>query len=101
MCCQYVTCPRTKVGHYKFHLWRRYRNLIDSVNSFIYKLNDFNYKHIDDIEVEGINSRDYPDFCDAFIVSATYKGKPMSETQLDRLNENKDFVYEQVVNKLY
>lgn len=42
---------------------------------------------IDDVDIDGIDMRDYPDFCDAFIGSASYNGKPMNEDQLDELNE--------------
>ena len=58
-------------------------------------------KKITDIVVEGIDKADYPDFCDSFIESAYYDGKPMTEEQLEELNENKDFVYECIINKLY
>ncbi len=34
------------------------------------------YKLIDNIEVDGIDTKDYLDFCDAFIASADYNGKP-------------------------
>jgi hypothetical protein len=60
-----------------------------------------NYKLIDNIEVDGIDTRDYPDFCDAFIASADYDGKEMTEEQLDELNEDRDFVYECVENHLF
>jgi hypothetical protein len=58
------------------------------------------YKLIDNIEVDGIDPKDYPDFCDAFIASADYDGKEMTEEQLDELNEDSDFVYECVQNHL-
>jgi len=60
-----------------------------------------NYKKIDNIEVDGIDTKDYPDFCDAFIVSADYNGKPMTNKQIDKLNEDTDFVYECVNNNLF
>ena len=60
-----------------------------------------NYKLIDNIEVDGIDTKDYPAFCDAFIASADYDGKEMTEEQLDELNENSDFVYECVQNHLF
>ena len=60
-----------------------------------------NYKKIDNIEVDGIDTKDYPDFCDAFIVSADYNGKPMTNKQINKLNENTDFVYECVNNNLF
>ena len=59
------------------------------------------YKLIDNIEVDGIYTRDYPDFCDAFISSADYDGKPMTDEQLDQLNENSDFVYECVQKHIF
>ena len=59
------------------------------------------YKLIDDIEVDGIDYGDYPDFCDAFISGGIYDGKPMTDEQLDELNENSDFVYECVCNYLF
>jgi len=59
------------------------------------------YKKINNIEVDGIDIKDYPDFCDAFIASAHYDGKPMTDEQLDELNEDGDFVYECVQNHLF
>lgn len=60
-----------------------------------------NYKKIDNIEVDGIDTKDYPDFCDAFIVSADYNSKPMTNKQINKLNEDTDFVYECVNNNLF
>ena len=60
-----------------------------------------NYKLIDNIEVDGIDTTDYPDFCDAFISSADYDGKEMTEEQLDKLNQDSDFVYECLQNHLF
>tara|TARA_R100000951_G_scaffold114965_1_gene121559 strand:+ start:3707 stop:3892 length:186 start_codon:yes stop_codon:yes gene_type:complete len=59
------------------------------------------YKKIENIEVDGIDTKDYPDFCDAFIASADYDGKEMTEEQLDELNEDSQFVYECVQNHLF
>jgi len=50
------------------------------------------YKDIDNIELDDIDTNDYPDFCDAFITSADYKGVKMTDEQLDEINEDKDFV---------
>ena len=59
------------------------------------------YRLIDNIELDGIDTKDYPDFCDAYIVSADYDGKPMTLEQLDELNEDTDFVYQCVQNYLF
>ena len=42
---------------------------------------------LDDIEIDGIDMNDYPDFCDAYISSASYKGTDLTESQLDQLND--------------
>ena len=58
------------------------------------------YKKIDNIEVDGIDTKDYPDFCDAYIVSADYDGVPMTDEQLDELNEDGDYVYGHIMDYL-
>ena len=52
------------------------------------------YKKIDNIEIDGIDTKDYPDFCDAYIVSADYDGVPMTDKQLDEINEDGDFQHQ-------
>ncbi len=49
-------------------------------------------KQVTDIEVD--TGTDYPDFADAYIESATYKGREMTEEELEALNDDSDFVYE-------
>lgn len=57
---------------------------------------------VDNIEFDGINYKDYPDFCDLFCSNADYNGIPMTEKQLDELNdEHWDFVYETFLNNLF
>ena len=59
--------------------------------------------NITDIEVDNIDMNDYPDFVDAFILSANWKDtlEPLTEEELDALNEDRYFVYECVWNHLY
>lgn len=59
------------------------------------------YSQIEDVEVDGIDTRDYPDFCDAYIASATYMGREMTEEELEVLNDDRDYVYEKVQDRLY
>lgn len=55
-----------------------------------------------DIEMDGIDYGDYPKFCDAFIVKASYtNGKELSEDELEALNEDAEFVYDQVTKVIY
>ena len=58
-------------------------------------------KDIVDIEMDGIDSKDYPDFADAFIQSAAWKnGTALTEEELEELNENSDFVHEHALDQM-
>ena len=59
------------------------------------------YLKITNVYVDGIDTNDYPDFCDAFKASAEYDGVDMTEEQLDEINEHYDFVYECVVSQIF
>ena len=61
----------------------------------------FDYDLIDNIEFDDVDTSDYPDFVDAYIANANYDGEEMTEYQLDRLNEDKSFVYEKLMEHLY
>jgi len=54
------------------------------------------YSKIDMVEVDGIDTRDYPEFTDAFIGYAEYDGVEMTDEQYDVLNEDYDYVHEKV-----
>ena len=60
-----------------------------------------NKKEITNIEVEDIDFADAPDFSDAYISSADYKGEEMNEEQIAELNEDSDFVYLSIINQIY
>jgi hypothetical protein len=50
-----------------------------------------------DVEVDGVDSRDYPDFCDAYFVEAYYEnGVKLTNSELDDLQE----LYPEVVNEM-
>lgn len=60
------------------------------------------FKLVTNVSVDGIDTSDYPDFCDAFIESAEYNGKDMSEEMLDEINsDHLDFVSECVYDSLF
>jgi hypothetical protein len=62
-----------------------------------------NLQNVVEIEVGGIDDADYPDYCDAFISSAVWKdtGEALSDTEIEELNEDHDFVYEQVWKEIH
>ncbi len=55
------------------------------------------------IEIDGVDMSDYPDFCDAFINYAEHAdtGIPLTDEELDALNQDSSFVYETLMNKLF
>lgn len=56
---------------------------------------------VDNVTVDGIRHDDAPDYVDAYISAADYDGVPMSDAQLDELNENREFVHEAVFKQLH
>jgi len=62
---------------------------------------EIDYSKISNVYVEGIDHRDAPDFCDAFIASADYDGEPMSDEMLEELNQDGQYVYDAVINQIY
>ena len=60
------------------------------------------YTKISDVEVDGIDTADYPDFCDAFISYAEDEnGKEMTEEQIEEWTENnEEEFYEMVLESL-
>ena len=62
---------------------------------------EIDYSKISNVEVDGIDTSDYPDFSDAFISYAEYDGEEMSEEMLEELNNDGSYVYEQVEKYIY
>ena len=60
-----------------------------------------NYDSIDDVTFDGIDFKDSPDFCDAYIDSAWYDGREMTDEELDTLNEDSEYVYQKLMEHLY
>lgn len=62
----------------------------------------YNDKTIAQYEVDGIDTRDYPDFCDSYISWACYKdGTELTDTELEQLNEDSTLVHDMVYNYLF
>jgi hypothetical protein len=58
----------------------------------------------DTIEIDGIDMRDYPDFCDAYISYAEYTdGTPLTDEELARMTEEEgDLINSRIhENQLY
>ena len=71
-------------------------------------MNDF-HAHLtkpinyDSLEVDGIDTRDYPDFCDAYFSHGEYEdGEEMSDAALQDLTEkNPDLLHAKINDALY
>jgi len=60
------------------------------------------FTKVANVEVDGIDFGDYPDFVDAFITSAEYDGREMTDEEIDYINDvHLDFVQECVYNHLF
>lgn len=70
----------------------------DLINS----IKNFDISLVENVEIEGVDMADYPDFCDAFISGADYDGEAMNEDQIVQMEEDyPDWRYEQIENSLY
>jgi len=56
---------------------------------------------INSIEFDDIDHSDCPDFCDAFISYAEINGRPMTDIELDRLNNDRDFVHGKLMEYIF
>ena len=61
----------------------------------------FDFYKITNVKIDGIDYRDYPDYCDAFIDSADYDGEEMTDEEIDLLNDNYELVRELVWESLH
>ena len=62
-----------------------------------------NGKKVVDLEVDGVDSRDYPDFSDAYFSFGCYEDRtPLSEDELNRLTElASDVLWEMAYDSLH
>jgi hypothetical protein len=48
---------------------------------------------LSNIEFDGVYFDDYPKFVDAYIASASYNGKPLTDSELDELNADPNLIH--------
>lgn len=56
---------------------------------------------ISNIEIDGLDRHDYPDFVDAFIMDAKVDGRQATDEELDQMNDDGEFRYDQVMESVY
>ena len=52
---------------------------------------------ISNIQIDGIDHRDYPDYCDAYIMTAKVEGRMATDEELDQMNDDGQFRYDTVM----
>jgi hypothetical protein len=68
--------------------------------------NSFDVSKLTDIEIDGIDTKDYPDFSDAFLSFAIYDdegfSRPLTDDEcIDITENNSDFIHEEVINQIF
>lgn len=64
----------------------------------------FKDRNVIDIEVEDIDPRDYPDFCDAYVSSARWEdtGVELTDEELNKLHDEcSDQVHEEILSQVF
>jgi hypothetical protein len=62
-------------------------------------MTQINYKTL---EVDGIDTKDYPDFSDAYFCYGEYAdGTPLTDEALEKLTENGDLLYDHIHSTIY
>lgn len=56
---------------------------------------------IRNIVFEDVDYSDYPDFCDCYISYAEIDGVPLTEAELEELNDERDFIHEKLTDNLF
>lgn len=61
-------------------------------------------ERVADVYFEGIEPWDYPDFCDAYIVEASFKDsdgtwRKATDEELDIINENVEYFYDELIQQ--
>jgi len=62
---------------------------------------ELDYSKISNVRVGGVDMQDFPDFCDAYIESADYGDREMTDEELDILNEDGEFISINAHESLY
>jgi len=52
-----------------------------------------NLQELESIEIEGIDTKDHPDYCDAFVAKAIWFDRELTDDELEIVNDDSDFVY--------
>ena len=57
-----------------------------------------NFEKVEVTAIEGIDMKDYPDFCDAYVSEALIDGVPATEAECDEITDNGTFFYDTLMD---
>ncbi len=59
---------------------------------------EFKNREVEIVEIDGVDSRDYPDFCDAYVFSAVWvdTGESLTDDEMEQLTD----LYADVVQEM-
>ncbi len=57
------------------------------------------YDLIENVVFDNVQEEDFPDYADAFVLSADYDGEPMTEEEIESLDI--DWVYDELMRQLF
>lgn len=75
----------------------------NAINKAKGKFLGIEWKDLENIEIDGVDPKDYPDFCDAFLSYAEHNGRPLTEEELILIEEENpseffDAVYQTLID---
>ena len=79
------------------------RVAIHAREAFIEKYAPKSYvlSELHNVELDGVDTRDYPDFSDAYLQDAMYEGRWLSEHQINEINDNdSDWVHGHIFDNI-
>ena len=63
---------------------------------------NFDISEVYDVEIDGIDIKDSPEFCDAYVSSASYKDRELTEEECNQIqDENPEWFYEKVCDEAF
>lgn len=65
-------------------------------------MENFDFAKLSDVQIDGIDTKDYPDFVDAYVSYALYDGEEMTDEQLEWLTDtHREYVHEKTFDQLF
>jgi len=74
--------------------------LIEGLKLLKDKKDELDFSQLTDVDFNDVDHNDAPDYVDAYVSRALYKGFPATQDEIDVINENSEFVHDSLFNQL-